>query len=97
MLRLSRGDQLEGIVMYRIMVACGMACALVVGAFTFSATPANAGVYVRAPGVRVGVGIGPRYYRPYRYARRPYYRSRYYGPRPYKRRWRRRARRAYYW
>ena len=87
--------------MTRIMVACGMACALVIGAFAFAPTQANAGVYVRAPGVRVGIGIGPRYYRPYRNARRPYYRGRYYGPRHYKRhykrRWRRRARRAYYW
>jgi hypothetical protein len=67
---------LRGFVVKRIMVACGMACALVIGAFAFTTTQANAGVYVRAPGVRVGVGIGPRYYRPYRYARRPYYRGR---------------------
>ncbi|WP_193427319.1 hypothetical protein [Methyloceanibacter stevinii] len=84
--------------MTKFMMACGMACALVVGVVAFAPTQANAGVYVRAPGVRVGVGIGPRYYRPYRYARRPYYRARpYYAPRRYKRRWRRRARRAYYW
>ncbi|BAQ17937.1 hypothetical protein [Methyloceanibacter caenitepidi] len=83
--------------MTKFMMACGMACGLVMGVVSFAPTQANAGVYVRAPGVRVGVGIGPRYYRPYRYVRRPYYRPRYYGPRPYKRRWRRRARRAYYW
>ncbi|MDJ0512141.1 MAG: hypothetical protein QNJ62_01710 [Methyloceanibacter sp.] len=83
--------------MKKIMMACGVACALVTGFVTLAPTQANAGVYVRAPGVRVGVGIGPRYYRPYRYARRPVYRGRYYRTRPYKRRWRRRARRAYYW
>jgi hypothetical protein len=82
----------------RFMMACGIACAMFVGAVAFTPTQAHAGVYVRAPGVNVGVGIGPRYYRPYRYARRPYYRVRpYYAPRRYKRRWRRRARRAYYW
>lgn len=88
--------------MTRFMMACGIACALMTGVVAVAPTQANAGVFVRAPGVRVGIGVGPRYYRPYRYVRRPYYRERYYapryyGPRPYKRRWRRRARRAYYW
>jgi len=78
-----------------------VACAMVLGIFAFAPTKANAGVYVRAPGVSVNVGRS--YYRPYRYYR-PYgyygyraYRRPYYRVRPHKRRWRRRWRRAYYW
>ena len=94
--------------MTKLMMACGLVCALAIGVFAVAPTKAQAGVYVRAPGVSVGVGFGRRYYRPYRYygsrryVRRPYYRSRpYYRARPaYRnrayRRLRRRARRGYW-
>ena len=75
-----------------------MAFVVVLGAWAFVPTNANAGVYVRAPYFSLNINRpwGYRYYRPYRWYYRPYYRPYYrgYWGRPYYRRhWRRWRRR----